>query len=61
MLNVIEVGERLGLKPATIRMWISKRKIAHVKLGRSVRVPSAEIDRIIRENTIAARGNGARA
>jgi excisionase family DNA binding protein len=57
MLTVIEVGQRLGLKPATIRMWIAKRRLAHVKLGRSVRVPQTEIDRMIRENTIPAREN----
>jgi excisionase family DNA binding protein len=55
MLTVIEVGQRLGLKPATIRMWIAKRKMAHVKLGRSVRIPETEIDRVIRENTVPAR------
>jgi excisionase family DNA binding protein len=59
MLTVIEVGQRLGLKPATIRMWIAKRKLAHVKLSRAVRVPEAEVERLIRENTIPARRTGA--
>jgi excisionase family DNA binding protein len=56
MLNVTEVAKRLGVKPATVRLWISKRKLAHVKLSRAVRVPEAEVDRLIRDNTIPARG-----
>lgn len=58
MLTVTQVADRLGLKPATIRLWISKRKLAHVKLSRAVRVPEAEVERLIRENTIPARRNG---
>lgn len=59
MLTVAQVADRLGLKPATIRLWIAKRKLAHVKLSRAVRVPEAEVERLIRENTIPARRDGA--
>jgi excisionase family DNA binding protein len=55
MLTVAQVADRLGMKPATIRLWIAKRKLAHVKLSRAVRVPEAEVDRMIRENTVPAR------
>jgi len=57
MLTVAQAADRLGMKPATIRLWIAKRKLAHVKLSRAVRVPEAEVDRMIRENTIPAREN----
>lgn len=53
MLSVAEVAKRLGLKEGTIRLWIARRKIAHVKLGRAVRIPPEEVERIIAENTIA--------
>ena len=33
----------------TIRAWIARRKIACVRLGRAVRVPVAEIDRLLDE------------
>jgi excisionase family DNA binding protein len=56
MLTVCQVAERLGVKPATVRLWISKRKLAHVKLSRAVRVQESEVDRFIRENTIPAQG-----
>jgi excisionase family DNA binding protein len=56
MLSVSACADRLGLKEPTIRLWISKRKIAYVKLGRAVRIPQSELDRLIRDNTIPARG-----
>jgi predicted DNA-binding transcriptional regulator AlpA len=31
---------------------MAQRKIAYVKLGRAVRIPQAEIDRLIRQNTV---------
>lgn len=55
MLRVAQAAERLGLKEATIRAWLSRRKLAHVKLGRAVRIPEAEVERLIRENLIPAR------
>jgi excisionase family DNA binding protein len=50
MLTVQAVAERLGVKEATIRVWITKGRIAHVKLGRAVRVPAEEVTRLIQEN-----------
>lgn len=55
MLTVAEVAGRLGMKPATIRLWIAKRKLAHVKLGRNLRIPLVEVERLIAENLIPAR------
>ncbi len=49
-------AEMLGLKEPTIRVWIARRKLPSVKLGRSVRVPAAAIAELIRLNTIPARG-----
>jgi excisionase family DNA binding protein len=57
MLTVADCADRLGLKEPTIRLWIAKRKITHVKLGRSVRVPEAEVARLIREGTIPVRSS----
>jgi excisionase family DNA binding protein len=55
MLTVSEVANRLGLKPATVRLWIAQRKVGHCKLGRSIRVPIEEVERLIRESLIPAR------
>jgi excisionase family DNA binding protein len=57
MLRVAEVAARLGVRESTIRLWLAQRKLAHVKLGRCVRVPESEIERVVRENLIPAKAN----
>jgi excisionase family DNA binding protein len=60
MLTVREAAQALGLKEPTIRLWIAKRRIEHVKLGRSVRISTSEIDRILKENTVPLAREGCR-
>jgi excisionase family DNA binding protein len=48
LMTVLEVAERLGLKPATIRKMIFQRKLPIVKIGRSVRIKPEDIEKIIR-------------
>ncbi len=55
MLSVSQAAQALGLKPGTIRAWIAQRKLGHVKLGRAVRVPRTEIERLLREGAVPAR------
>ncbi len=55
MLTVAEAARQLGLKEPTIRLWMAQRKISYVKLGRAVRIPQAELDRLLRQSTIPAR------
>jgi excisionase family DNA binding protein len=55
LLLVAEAAERLGLKPATIRAKILRREITYVKLGKSVRIPEAVVDKMIKDGTVAAR------
>ena len=38
----------------TIRAWIARRKIGSVRLGRAVRVPVSEIERLVERGTIPA-------
>jgi excisionase family DNA binding protein len=42
------------MKVVTLRMWASSRKIARVKIGRAVRIPASEIDKIIERGLIPA-------
>jgi excisionase family DNA binding protein len=51
MLDVNEAAQLLGLKPSTIRDWILRRKIAHVKLGGRVFIRKEAIDDIIQQST----------
>jgi excisionase family DNA binding protein len=55
LLSVQETAERLGLKPATIRAWLLRRKLPRVNCGRAVRIPADAIAQFIERNTIPAR------
>ena len=45
--TVRQASRLLEISPHTLRAWIAMRKIGVVRLGRSVRVPQAEIDRLM--------------
>lgn len=55
MLTIEQAANQLGLKPSTLRAWVIRRKISYLKIGRAVRVPEKEIERLIRESTVPAR------
>lgn len=55
MLTVVQVADRLGLSPATIRSWIVQRRITFARLGRSVRIPTSAIEEIIERGIVRAR------
>jgi excisionase family DNA binding protein len=47
LLTVSQAAERLNLTRSCLRRWILERRVATVKLGRLVRVPASEVDRLI--------------
>lgn len=49
LLSVYEAETLTGRKAGTWRKDIKKRRIAFVKLGRHVRIPLSEIERLIKE------------
>jgi len=55
LLTVKQAAEVLGLKVATIRAWLLRRKLPRVNCGRAVRIPAEAIQKFIDENTIPAR------
>ena len=55
LLSVGEAATALGLKSATVRAWLLRRKIRFVRCGRSVRIPEAVIDEFITRNTVPAK------
>lgn len=55
LLNVNETAKQLGIKPATVRAWLLRRKLPCVHCGRAVRVPAEAIAEFIERNTIPAR------
>jgi len=46
LVSVEDAAARLGLKPATMRLWSAQRKVASVKLGRRRLIPESEIVRL---------------
>ena len=52
--TVSEAANELALSVHTIRAWVAARRIAHIRLGRAIRIPASEIRRVIEENTVPA-------
>ena len=52
--SISEVAERFKISPWTVRGWIAQRKIGVVHLGRLIRVPATEIERLITAGTVPA-------
>jgi excisionase family DNA binding protein len=52
--TVAEAAEELGLSVHTVRAWVACRRLAHLRLGRSIRIPAAEIQRVIEASLIPA-------
>jgi excisionase family DNA binding protein len=55
-LTIREAAEALNLSQPTIRAWIARRRIGFIRIGgRSIRVPTSEIDRLLSEGMVPAR------
>lgn len=55
LLKVPEAAGMLALSQKTVWQWIGERRIEVVRLGRAVRVPLSEVERLIEEGTSPAR------
>ena len=52
LCTVKQAAVDLAVSVHTIRAWIARRKIAHVRLGRAIRIPATEITRLIARGTV---------
>jgi excisionase family DNA binding protein len=52
LISIKEASDRTGLRPVTVRLWASSRRLSCVKLGRRVLISEREIERLIAENTV---------
>jgi excisionase family DNA binding protein len=58
LLNVVDAASYLGIRPWTLRHWISDRKIEVVKYGNGiVRIRRSVLDRYVASWTIKARAS----
>jgi excisionase family DNA binding protein len=54
LLTVEQAAERLNLKTVTVRAWIWRRRLEHVKLGRAVRIPEHALEQLLERGTVPA-------
>jgi excisionase family DNA binding protein len=47
LLSVQEFADALNITVACARRWILERRVTTVKLGRLIRIPAAEVQRLI--------------
>ena len=60
LLTIEEVSRKLGgVRPWTIRSWVSQRRIPYTKVGRLTRFPEAHINAWIAANTVIPRSQTA--
>ena len=52
--TINQAASELSVSIHTIRAWVASRKIGSVRLGRAVRIPAAEIARLIQRGTLPA-------
>lgn len=52
--TVAEAADELGLSIYTVRAWIGSRRLAHLRLGRAIRIPAEELRRVIEASTVPA-------
>jgi excisionase family DNA binding protein len=55
LLTVQEFADALGVTTSCVRRWLLEGKVAKVKLGKLVRVPAEECERLISEGLRPAR------
>jgi excisionase family DNA binding protein len=58
LMNVKEFAHSLGVTESCVRRWVSDQRISIVKLGRLVRIPREEQQRLIKANLRPALGGG---
>lgn len=56
--TVEQAASELCVSVHTVRAWIARRRLGHVRLGRAIRVPGSEIQRLIDRGTVPALPEG---
>lgn len=53
--TVFQAAEALNVSDKTIRAWIAQRRLGFVRLGRAVRIPAEEIQRVLKAGFVPAK------
>ena len=54
-LTVRETAGALSLSESTIRSWLAQRRLGFVRLGRAIRIPVEEINRVLAQGAVPAK------
>ena len=55
LLSLRECSERTGHRESTWRAWVLHRKVPYFKVGRSVRIAEADLEKLIEQSRVPAR------
>jgi excisionase family DNA binding protein len=55
LVSVVQFAASLGVTQACVRRWLLERRITFTKIGRLVRIPASETNRLIAEGLHPAR------
>lgn len=50
IMGVAEFAETMGISVHCARNWVYQRRIASVKLGKLLCIPTTEVERLVQEN-----------
>ncbi len=53
--TVLQAAQELNVSAHTIRAWVAQRRIGHVRLGRSIRIPTAAIEQLLEQGSMPAK------
>jgi excisionase family DNA binding protein len=56
LLTVDDIAQILKLNPQTVRNWIDQGYLGAIRIGRRVRIPRAEFDRLLAESYTGSKG-----
>ena len=51
--TIRQAAQELGLSPFTLYTWCAQRRVEFVRLGRAIRIPARELERMLREGVVA--------
>lgn len=54
LLSVVETAEYLGVKVATVYMWVYQKKISYIKVGKLVKFDLRDLDKWIEQRRVAS-------
>jgi predicted site-specific integrase-resolvase len=58
LLNLEEAAERIGHSPHTLRQWVQKGRVNHIRLNRRIMFEPKDLGDLIKTHRVMARGTG---